>query len=87
MFVTVLRWGGNSEESSIVRFVTQAYEVGTYVAIYEDGRSIPVDQFGISATELEFHREIRETAREHGDEVLGESYSLELLSGGSNGNG
>ena len=37
------------------KIVTQQYQVGTYVIIYHD----PAQQFGVSVSEVKFHKHIR----------------------------
>lgn len=48
------------EDNRTIRIVTQQYEVGTYVAIYNDKTGEFLDQFGVQCTEEEYHKEIRE---------------------------
>lgn len=42
------------------RFVTQQYEVGLYVAVYNDDNSSLITQYGVDVSEEEFHKKLRE---------------------------
>ena len=43
-----------------IRIVTQQYEVGLYVAVYDDKSDIFLNQFGIDIPEEEYHKMLRE---------------------------
>lgn len=53
-----------------LRFVTQQYEIGTYIAVYKDDNSMPEDQRGINMEEMKFHRQLRRNIEKAGDELL-----------------
>lgn len=60
----------------IINFVTQQYEIGLYIALYEDGNSIPISQGGIDKEELKYHKSLRRKAIKNGDEIILERSSL-----------
>lgn len=43
-----------------IRIVTQQYEVGLYVAIYNDDSGAFISQFGVDMPEEEYHNTLRE---------------------------
>ena len=43
-----------------IRIVTQQYEVGLYVAVYDNDSGVFLDQFGIDMPEEEYHKQLRE---------------------------
>ena len=43
-----------------IRIVTQQYEVGLYVAVYDNDSGAFLDQFGIDMPEEEYHNTLRE---------------------------
>lgn len=47
-----------------VTIITQQYEVGLYVAVYEEGNQIPVHQGGSLKKEVTYHKEIRKKNKE-----------------------
>lgn len=55
----------------MVRFVTQQYVTGLYVAIYTEGDPLPV-QSGSDLKEVDFHRELRKKIAAAGDTFLKE---------------
>jgi len=43
-----------------IRIVTQQYEVGLYVAVYDDDSDAFLDQFGVNMPEEDYHNALRE---------------------------
>lgn len=43
-----------------IRIVTQQYEVGLYIAIYDDDSGAFISQFGVDMPEEEYHNILRE---------------------------
>ena len=43
-----------------IRVVTQQYEVGLYVAVYDNNSGAFLDQFGIDMQEEDYHNALRE---------------------------
>ena len=48
-----------------IRIVTQQYEVGTYVAIYNDDTNEFLEQFATTLKEEEYHKQIREKFKDN----------------------
>ena len=43
-----------------IRIVTQQYEVGLYVAVYDDDSGAFLNQFGVNMPEEDYHNALRE---------------------------
>ena len=50
------------DEGKEIEFITQQYETGLYVAVYEDGRI--ADQFGTTMSDKEFHKHIKKVYKD-----------------------
>jgi len=46
-----------AKDGKILKVITQQYQIGLYVAIY-DGNTC-IDQFGLNVTEQEFHNSLK----------------------------
>jgi hypothetical protein len=55
--------------SKIVRFITQQYITGLYVAVYTDGHRLP-DQSVSKMEQVKFHRKLRKDIAKHKDIFL-----------------
>ena len=52
-------------ENINLRVVTQQYEVGLYVAVYNNDTGSFLDQFGVDENEEDFHKELREKYKDN----------------------
>jgi len=57
--------------TKFLRFVTEQYITGLYVAIYTEGEPIP-QQTGSDMKEVDFHRDLRKNIKKEGDVFLKE---------------
>jgi len=48
----------NDPKLGKTRVITQQYESGLYVALYREGKAIPV-QFGTTEKEISYHKKLR----------------------------
>ena len=55
------------QDGGIDRIVTQQYEVGLYVAVYDDKSGEFKDQFALECKEEDYHRFLRE---EHQGDIV-----------------
>lgn len=47
-----------------IRIVTQQYELGLYVAIYDNDSGAFLNQYGVDMPEEEYHKWLRETFKD-----------------------
>lgn len=53
------------QDGGIDRIVTQQYEVGLYVAVYDDKSGMFKDQFALECKEEDYHRFLREECKDN----------------------
>lgn len=57
-----------------LKFISQYYEIATYIAIYSGNDMI--HQFGINKSEYDYHNQIRKVAKKNGNEFVENESSM-----------
>jgi len=65
----------NKKEGSI-KFISQQYEIGSYVAVYHEGKSMPDQMTFGNVTEEQFHKDMRSSLKKGWKIILEESTEI-----------